>query len=376
MLEEAMKVLSVPAKDLQEFEVEDPFNPPHVLRGFLCRRPDHRYGAMYVTHVDDAEEPQLIFATPKLHYPFDRAGTYRFPPAREVLVYEKLDGTNVLAYFYRRRGQKFLTFKLRLAPVVRNSRHGPFLDFWREILAVHPDILKLPAVNDCAISFELYGGRNKHLVVYDAPLSVAVLFGVGPTGTIRPPADLQLLNVPASPLMARLESAIDYQQMYASQQGACEQSNEMLDDGAVRGTEGRVWYMRTLTGDVVMFKCKPESVEQIHFAAGAGLSKNVIRATAYNVLETETEITCEGVTTLLLEEFSEEDIERNRALIAQVVDEVRAEMQFREHVLSLFDPLGLDLATQKSQVMRALSVHFPREQMKKVYALLVQERSG
>ena len=222
MLEQAMNVLGVAAKDLQEFEVEDPFNP-HVLRGYLCRRSDHRYGAMYVTHVDGTEEPQLIYATPKLSYPFDRAGTYRFPPAREVLVYEKFDGTNVLAYYYRTRGQKCLTFKLRLSPVMRNSRHGPFLDFWREILAVYPDIPKLPAVNDCAISFELFGGRNKHLVVYDVPLSVAVLFGVGPTGAIRPPADLQLLNVPAAPLAARLEKGSDYRELYNSQQAACEQ---------------------------------------------------------------------------------------------------------------------------------------------------------
>lgn len=375
MLEDAMKVLAVKAGDLQEFEVEDPFNP-HVLRGFLCRRPDHRYGAMYLTHVDGAPEPQLIFATPKLHYPFDRAGTYRFPPAREVLVYEKFDGTNVLAYFYRWQGQRSLTFKLRLSPVMRNSRHGPFLDFWREILAEHPDILKLPEINDCAISFELYGGRNKHLVVYDAPLGVAALFGVDSRGSIRPPADLQLLNVPAPPLAARLEKASDYQTLYQSQQADCEQGNEMLEDGAVRGSEGRVWYMRTLAGEVVMFKCKPESVEQIHFAAGAGLSKNVIRATAYNVLETDAEVTYEGVAQLLLEEFEADEIERQRTLVAQVVAEVRAEIQFREHVLSLFDPLGLDLLTHKNEVMRALSKHFPRETMKKVYSLLLLERTG
>src|SRR5262249_40029626 len=139
MLDEALAVFGVPAKDVQEFEVDDPFNG-HALRGFLCRRPDHRYGAMYLTHVNGDAEPQLILATPKLHYPFDRAGTYRFPAAREVLIYEKLDGTNVLAYHYRWRDRQYLSFKLRLSPVVRNSRHGPFLDLWQEILAAHADI--------------------------------------------------------------------------------------------------------------------------------------------------------------------------------------------------------------------------------------------
>src|ERR1700676_5256050 len=105
MEEQAVAALGVAAKELQAFEVEDPFNDRHMLRGFLCHKPDHRYGAMFLTHVNGEEEPQLVFATPKLAYPFDKAGTYRFPPAREVLIYEKLDGTNVLAYFYRWRGQ-------------------------------------------------------------------------------------------------------------------------------------------------------------------------------------------------------------------------------------------------------------------------------
>ncbi len=130
MLEQATEALEVADKDLQEFEMEDTFNG-HLLHGYLCRRPDHRYGALYLTHVNGEEEAQLIFATPKLHYPFDRAGTYRFPPAREVLVFEKLDRTNILGFCYHWRGQSFLTYKLRLSPIVRNSQHGPFLDLWR-----------------------------------------------------------------------------------------------------------------------------------------------------------------------------------------------------------------------------------------------------
>jgi hypothetical protein len=374
MLEQALSVLGVPAKDVQEFEVDDPFNR-HVLRGYICRRPDHRYGAMYLTHVNGEEAPQLILATPKLHYPFDRAGTYRFPPAREVLIYEKFDGTNVLAFFYQWRSQKYLTFKLRLSPVIRNSRHGPFLDLWQEVLQAHPEIPRLPEINGCAISFELYGARNKHLVVYDVPLAVAVLFGVDQGGRIRPPADLQLLGVPSAPLAGRLEHASDYQGLYNTHQADCERGNEMLEDGAVRGTEGRVWYMRTLADEVVMFKCKPESVEQIHFAAGAGLSNSIVRATAYNVLETDPEVTYAGVTALLQEDYSDEEIERYRLQIEQVIAEVRAEVQLREQILAAYDALGLNIVTQKGEVMRALSAHFPRALMKKVYSVLQRERA-
>lgn len=367
-----MSVLGVPAKDLQEFEVDDPFNG-HVLRGFLCRRPDHRYGAMYLTHVNGEDEPKLIFATPKLHYPFDRAGTYRFPPAREVLIYEKLDGTNVLAFYYQWRGQKYLTYKLRLSPVIRNSRHGPFLDFWKEVLQEHPNIPKLPGINDCSISFELYGARNKHLVIYDAPLAVAALFGVERDGRIRPPADLQLLGVPSASLVGRMEQAGDYQKSYQGHQAEFELGNQLLDDGAIKGSEGCVWYMRTVADQVVMFKCKPESVEQIHFAAGAGLSKNIVRATAYNVLETDPEVTYAGVIALLLEDYSEEEIEKYRSVIDQVVVDVREEIQFRDQVLAAYDALGLDIMTRKNEVMRALSRHFPKVLMKKVYSVLQRE---
>ena len=53
-----------------------------------------------------------------------------------------VDGSNVLAFHYQWRGQKFLTYKLRLAAVIRNSRFGPFLDLWQEILRAHPDAVE------------------------------------------------------------------------------------------------------------------------------------------------------------------------------------------------------------------------------------------
>ena len=39
-------------------------------------------------------------------------------------------------------------------------------------------ITRLVEENDCHISFEIYGRRNTHLVVYERDLAVAVLFGV------------------------------------------------------------------------------------------------------------------------------------------------------------------------------------------------------
>jgi len=63
-----------------------------------------------------------------LHYPFGKDGFFHFLPIKSIHLYEKLDGTNVLAYRYRDGdGQWRLTYKLRLSPTLRNSRWGPFL---------------------------------------------------------------------------------------------------------------------------------------------------------------------------------------------------------------------------------------------------------
>ena len=80
-----------------------------------------------------AAAPQRIFATPKLHYPFGKDGRFHFPPIHTAHLYEKLDGTNVLAYRYADAdGRARLTYKLRLSPVLRNSKWGPFLDYWHQ----------------------------------------------------------------------------------------------------------------------------------------------------------------------------------------------------------------------------------------------------
>lgn len=140
-LDQACRLLAVDSKFLQPFDVTDPFNDGIRLEGFLCQRPDHRYGALALLRVDGRAVPQTIFATPKLRYPFGRDGRFFFPPIQRAHLYEKLDGTNVLAYRYEDAvGERRVTYKLRLSAVLRNSKWGPFLDYWREILTRHPDL--------------------------------------------------------------------------------------------------------------------------------------------------------------------------------------------------------------------------------------------
>ena len=149
-IDQAVEMLGVQPGLLQPFAVADPFHDGLPLEGFLCHKTDHRYGAVVITRVGEAACPQVIHATPKLRYPFDRDGRFRFPPIARAHVYEKLDGTNVLAYRYRdAAGAVRTTFKLRLHPVLRNGTFGGFLDMWRELLERHPEAAALPDRNNC-----------------------------------------------------------------------------------------------------------------------------------------------------------------------------------------------------------------------------------
>ncbi len=349
----------------------DPFNDSVRLEGFLCQRPDHRYGALALLRVDSRPAPQVIYATPKLHYPFGKDGRFHFPPIRSAHLYEKLDGTNVLAYQYRdAEGRRRLTYKLRLAPTLRNSKWGPFLDLWRELLARHPEIPSLVDANRCHVSFEMFGARNAHLIAYDTDLAVAALFGVRPAdAAIVAPFELGTGAVPLAPLLGQLEAGHDPVARYNAVRVELEQRNRPAAADKLTGAEGAVWYVMEPDGRVTMWKCKPESVEQIHWATG--INKAAVLATCWNALETSDVLTYEVLLPLLLEEYQPDDIERFRPHIEATLRAVNAEFQFRQRVWAAYDALraqGLSIEQDKAAVMRALSGQFPRDRMGAVYA--------
>jgi len=371
----AKKLTGLDDKWLQAFDVTDPFNAGRRLAGYLSQKPDHRYGALAITRVDGQPAPQIIYATPKLPYPFGRDGQFHFPPIRAIAIYEKLDGTNVCAYAYHdAAGQTFVTYKLRLHPVLRNSSWGNFLDMWQEMLARYPAIPDLVPRNGCAISLELYGSRNTHLLVYPQELDTAVLFGVRADASVVPPDMLDHAPVPAAPLLGVLRAGEDPVARYAAIRAEMERQNRPTEDEHLTGIEGAVWYVTQASGQVTMFKCKPESVEAIHWATG--INKAAVTATCWNLLETSDELTYEALLPLLLEEYSLGEIEAFRPYIDRCLAEVRAQVAFRDRVLAAYATLGLSLQEDKVAVMRALSNYFSRQEMKRVYAVLVRYTSA
>lgn len=374
-LEQAAALLEVDAKFFQPFDATDPFNDDVRLEGFLCQKPNHAYGALALLRVNGRPAPQRIYATPKLHYPFGKDGRFFFPPIHTAHLYEKLDGTNVLAYRYADAdGRVRLTYKLRLSPVLRNSKWGPFLDYWRELLARHPDLPGLVEANGCHISFEMYGARNAHLIAYENDLAVAALFGVRTAdATMVGPFQLQTGSVPVALLLGELRASEDPVARFQSLREEMNLRNKPAPDDKITGTEGAVWYVTEPSGRVTVWKCKPESVEEIHWATG--ITKTSVIATCWNALETADVLNYDVLLPLLLEEYQQDDIEKFRANIDDAIRRVNVEQEFRQKVRAAYEKLkaqGLSLTKDKGAVMRMLSTQFSRGEMGHVYAAIAR----
>lgn len=219
----------------------------------------------------------------------------------------------------------------------------------------------------------MYGARNPHLIAYDVALDVAALFGVRPAdAAVVGPFGLLLGSVPPAPLIGELRSDEDPVARFQALRRELEARNQRTADERLSGTEGAVWHVTEPSGRVSLWKCKPESVEQIHWASG--INKAAVIATCWNALETTDVLNSDVLLPLLLEEYQSDDIERFRANIDEAIRQVNAEQAFRERVRKAYETLaaqGLSITRDKATVMRALSTRFPREQMRSVYAAIV-----
>lgn len=364
-------------KDYDEFCEVDPFNPKNEVSGYISRKPNEYYGALIITKVNNKSVPeQLIMSSPKMHYPFDARedGTrnYRFPSAKSIEVYEKLDGTCVIAYAYTNGVNRFFAYKTRLRPFLSSSRFGDFLNMWKEVSPPYlKEIKQVMLAQQCNLVFELYGGRNPHLVLYPNPLDIALLFGVTNAGRILSPTNLgDTANIPIVNRFKVIDK--DYVWNYEQLQKELEAKLKPEEDGHYSGTEGTVWYLHTPDGKCLQLKNKPETIEAIHFSAGAGgLCKNAVITTCWNAFENTDTLTIEFVKQLLLEEFDPRIIEANHDLIENCVTFVTNEARFREQVIAEYKAIGKNILLNKQEIMRALSSKFDRKKMRKVYGIIL-----
>ena len=373
------------------FKVEDPFNPNNTLEGNIIIGPGKYYGALNIEKINDHQRLSggINYATPKLEYPFSKGFNYKFPSESEIKTFRKYDGTNVFMHrYYDGKGFWFTLYKVRLWPFLR----GKFLPLWNEILDKHPSIPDLyemnPDLNLSGFAFEMYGGRNPHLMRYSNPLDAVLLFAVTWAGEVIPSHMLESGDVPKAEFIKDI--ANDYVFNYEQDQaefgrGLTVVSNDDDDFIQFSGEEGAVWYLlEKETGLWRMFKCKPAEILKIHWEASV-IEQATCQMTAQNVLETETVATVENVSALLEEEFSKQAITSSLIRIQKAVDIVNRNAGVDRKIVKiltdhadagggLYSTFSRD--SDVATLMRLLSKSFAKSEIRLVYQRLMLMRGG
>jgi len=372
------KFLEKPHKKFED--IEDVFNPGNRLSGYICSESSKFYGATYLTHINgmQCEQGQLILSSPKMNYPYKRSGKFLFYHTPDISpAYEKYDGTAIIAYAYRFRKITYVTYKTRMTPILQSFELYNFEEMWREILLKYPDITYLPTMEQTMV-FELYGIRNKHLIIYPMPLDTVLLFGIDrKSDQILLPEEVcaSNLGIPIPKVYYYINPSHDFEDFYKRIRGEIEDLNETTDDGIV-GSEGSVVYVRDPDLGWIQWKAKPQSVMDIHCAPG--LSKRDIITTCYNALENVDleDMTYRYIKELLMEEITSREVESRKPLVLKCIEEVKEEVYIRSSIIEKYKECGMSLKENKQDVMQYMSKIYPREQIRYVYAILSAMEGG
>ena len=358
--------------NIKEFSAEDTFNPGNTLSGVICYTPNNLYGRLVLFQVNDEPCEQIIYTTPKLHYPFDKNGKFHWPPVEKFEFWEKIDGTNVLAYHYSYKEKDFITFKTRLTPVMKDSALVSFREMWIEYRNENTWIDQVIEANpNYNLSFELYGSRNPITIKYDFPLEVALLFGVKRfNGNICPPSRLfRSGNVKTPGFMDGTQK--DLTVIYNEMREACSVKNAV----ELR-SEGFVMYAHVGEPSWRMLKCKGEEIEQIHWTASGSIPGLSIRNTAVNVFEDRDNPTVDDLIVLLKEEYSNELINKSMIKIGKAWDwavELMALTKKVNEVWKIAKEQGFDVTKDKGATMRFISQYFEKKIMSRVGGIVLKQ---
>ena len=278
--------------------------------------------------------------------------------------------SNLFEFRYQdSKEHQYVSWKTRLLPFVGNSKFGPFQDMLKEMLKQNPSIFTLPIKLGMNLSWELYGARNPHLIKYNIPLALSLLFA-RKGSAILPPSEIDVDKSLCVPLIREITK--DYIYNYEEAQKELESNLKADEEGHYTGEEGQVWYCLLEDNSWVQFKCKPSTIEAIHWAS-RGISKNVIFATCKKAFESFGDPTIENVRFLLSEDYPEMEIEKIHYSIEKHLNVAKADFLFRSLVLEKYRNIGLNILTDKTQVLRALSKEFAKNEMKRVYSVVISE---
>jgi len=160
---------------------------------------DHRLGALLIERVDGAETGQFVYGIPKIHYPYrqdKRIDLENVSPDdivlpagyERVLLRQKVDGTNVTFFPLLDREGNVLEVvpKTRQAVLNKPSEMHSVYDLLPDIYQMYPGLLPAVRQTRLSLSFEVYGYRNPHTLIYNFPLQVSLIVAIDAQGQLLP----------------------------------------------------------------------------------------------------------------------------------------------------------------------------------------------
>ncbi|MCA9869905.1 MAG: hypothetical protein H6647_04600 [Anaerolineales bacterium] len=378
-LEQITAIADVGARHWQPFDATSPGGIP--FSGFLCRQESDKLGMLAVTALDGQERLEFIPAMPKIHYPYiqDREGRLQVSIPVPINVTDarfnvKLDGTAIIFYPLKDAAGQVLEVvaRTRLLPMLMPSRWGDWNGMLAEALPDRGPVEAAVRGQDVVLVFELWGYRNPHLVRYDTPLALTLHTAIRHR---KPVSYRRLADIAGSyglDMAPTLEVAVPdadgLAAAYRRWQARLEAENQAAGQD-VFVQEGAILMLSTAE-TAEYWKCKPPSIEEIHWQADQHISKEIVRQALLKLVESGHDFaagTVEAVNALLEVDYQPQDVAAEAELIERVVLDFVVELQRQEWLRGLVDASGLD-PHDLPALMRHLSEHYPRKEMGWVYA--------
>lgn len=280
----AAAAFGCPEKQVSKFDKQDPFNKMNHLTGFICRKKGPMQGSMYITHVNGVQgQPQLIFGTPKLEYPYKNPSTRDWidkPKATAYYLANKWNGMNVLFYkYFDAHGTMFITAKSKGTPFLSDTEVGNFYSMTCEVLGftgrtimneIHPILMPLFDERWQSMSFELYGKKEPHLVKYDAEIDLAPLFATDYEGNIIPDINEHGTLISEADDIIQICKDKQDEDFLANEEFRNKHGLPLRYEYEHFCTEGRVLYVlgdNGMVSDRTIYKVKPKDIEEVHWGS-------------------------------------------------------------------------------------------------------------
>ena len=378
-LEEIVTITDVAARHWQPFEATSPGGIRFA--GYLCRQESDRLGTLAITTLDDQPRLEFIAAMPKIHYPYvqDREGHLQVSIPVPLNIVDarftvKLDGTAIIFYPLTAADGQVLEVvaRTRLLPVLMPSRWGDWFGLLAAVLPDRTPVARAVREQHLVLVFELWGYRNPHLVRYERPLGLTLHTAIRhrKPASYRRLADLaQRYGLDLVPTLEVAEpDAAGLATAYRRWQAQLEAANQAAGQD-VFVQEGAILMLSTAE-TATYWKCKPPSIEEIHWQADQHISKEVVRQALLKMLENGYDFAngrAEDVQATLEVDFDPQLVAGEAALIERLYLDFVVELQRQEWLRSLVDSSGLD-PHDLPAMMRHLAQHYGRKEMGWVFA--------